>query len=406
MLSSATPSPASSTAVGGSPASSPHTPTQRPFAAAPATVSCDKPQDRGLRPGQQRSQPLVPALGRHRVLGQVVRADREEVDVLGEAGGGQRRRGDLDHDPELDRCVDPGIGPRALEHRPRRSDLLERRHHRQHHLERMLGRHAQDRAELSREHVLALQRRGARRGRRGTGWPPAACGSAGSGLSAPASSVRTTSTRPSRARAIWRSVSSCSSSSGNVGAVQEQELGTEQADPLRPKLDRARGLLRPTRGSRTPRSARRRGSRPAHAPARARHARSAGPPARGARSHPGARPPAARRKSVPLPRRAARRSPRRRLSTRFPQADHGGQAERPGQDRGVRRGRAVRGGDSGHPRGIERRRVGGSQLAGDDDSLGTRTGPRGRRSTPTRPGGPRRAHRPPVPGAAARRAHR
>ena len=47
--------------------------------------------------------------------------------------------------------------------------------------------------------------------------------------------------------------------------------------------------------------------------------------------------------------------------------DHGRQPERTGEDRGVRGGGAVGGGDPGHAARIERRGIGRGQLAGDYD---------------------------------------
>ena len=71
---------------------------------------------------------------------------------------GQRRGGDLDHDPELERRVDPGVGPGLLQRGAGGLDLVERRDHRQHRLDRVLGGDAQDRAELGGEHLGALER--------------------------------------------------------------------------------------------------------------------------------------------------------------------------------------------------------------------------------------------------------
>ena len=67
-------------------------------------------------------------------------------------------------------------------------------------------------------------------------------GSAGSGLSAPASSVRTISGRPPSAAAISRSVCGLLVLAGQLVAAQEQELGAQQADAL--------GARAPPRGPR------------------------------------------------------------------------------------------------------------------------------------------------------------
>ena len=90
MLSSRTPSPASCTAASGSPASSPHTPTQRPCASAAATTCAMSASTGGRAASSRPATRRVAALGGHRVLREVVRADREEVDLARERA---RRRG-------------------------------------------------------------------------------------------------------------------------------------------------------------------------------------------------------------------------------------------------------------------------------------------------------------------------
>ena len=89
------------------------------------------------------------------------------------------------------------------------------------------------------------------------GLASAGIGSAGSGLSAPASSVRTTSGRPSSATAISRRVSACSSSSGSC---RDRGRGTRcAAGPRpRPRAPRPSPPRRPSRGWRRPPPARRR----------------------------------------------------------------------------------------------------------------------------------------------------
>ena len=102
-----TPRPASSTAAAGSPASSPHTPTQRPCAAAASTVACDQAQHGGLRAGEQRRRGARRRARRPSCTGsgrwcRPRRSRRASARLL----GGQRGGGDLDHDPELERRVD------------------------------------------------------------------------------------------------------------------------------------------------------------------------------------------------------------------------------------------------------------------------------------------------------------
>ena len=117
-----------------------------------------------------------------------------------------------------------------------------RRHHRQHHLDRVLGGDAQDRAQLGREHVGALERRAGSRGRRGTGSPRAASAAPAAACRRPASSVRTTSGRPSSATAISRRVSACSSSSGSSARSRNRNSVRSRPTPSAPSST-ARGRL-------------------------------------------------------------------------------------------------------------------------------------------------------------------
>ncbi len=91
------PRPTSTQASNGSAAASPHTPTGLPTArpaCAVRAMSCEHGRlPRVGEPGQLAAQPV----DRHRVLRQVVGADRQEVDVLEDAVREQRRRRDLDH---------------------------------------------------------------------------------------------------------------------------------------------------------------------------------------------------------------------------------------------------------------------------------------------------------------------
>ena len=240
MLSSVTPRPASRTAAAGSPASSPHTPTQRPWAWRPRDRGLHQSQHRRLGSGEQRGQPGVAALGGHRVLGEVVGAQGEEVDVGGQARRRERRRRDLHHDPELHGGVDPGVRPRLIEQLARGGDLGQRGDHRQHRLDRVLGGDAQDGAELRGQHARGGPAPAGCRAPRGTGCPPAASAAPGSGLSAPASRVRTISGRPSSATAISRSVSACSSSPGSSSRPRNRNSVRSRPTPSAPSCNGVR----------------------------------------------------------------------------------------------------------------------------------------------------------------------
>ena len=91
------PSPTSTQASNGSAAASPQTPTGLPAscpAPAVSAISCRTAGCQGsVSPASSAAQPV----GRHRVLRQVVRADRQEVDVLQDPVGQQRGRRHLDH---------------------------------------------------------------------------------------------------------------------------------------------------------------------------------------------------------------------------------------------------------------------------------------------------------------------
>ena len=123
MLSSVTPRPASRTAAAGSPASSPHTPTQRPWAAAPATVACTRRSTAGWGPASSAASRASP---RSAAIVYWVRSlvpSEKKSTWGGQARGGQRRRRDLDHDPQLERRVDPVSAPGLVEQLPGGADL-------------------------------------------------------------------------------------------------------------------------------------------------------------------------------------------------------------------------------------------------------------------------------------------
>ena len=180
------------------------------------------------------------------------------------------------------------------------------------------------------------------------GLASAGIGSAGSGLSAPASSVRTTSGRPSSARGDLAQRLGLLVLVGQLRAVEEEELGAQQADALGAELHRlgrlggraqvgedlhARAVAH---GAGLVRALERRGAARGGALAALLAARSTS--AAGSTSErPG----------------VAVEQQRRALVDRehgVAEPDGGGQAERAGEDRGVRGDRAVGGGDPAHER--------------------------------------------------------
>ena len=243
----------------------------------PSTVARDRARSTaGCGPASRAASARVAALGGQRVLGQVVGADREEVDVRrGASAAVSAAAGTSTMIPTSSGASMPVRGPRRVEQRARGAALAERRHHREHHLDRVLGRGAQDRAQLGPEQLRARRARGGCRAGPGTGWPRAAAAATGSGLSAPTSSVRTTSGRPSeRAR---RSRAASRPARPRRAAARGRGRGTRCAAGRRPRRP-ARPPPRPRRPSRCwrrPRRARRRAWRPARARARARAARRA-----------------------------------------------------------------------------------------------------------------------------------
>ena len=127
---------------------------------------------------------------------------------------------------------------------PRRRDLLRPCHHRQHHLQRMLGRPTRRiaRSWVANSSGRASASRTPRTPR--NGFASGGIGRAGSGLSAPASSVRTISGRPSSARAISRRVSACSSSLGSSARSRNRNSVRSSPTPSAPELHGRRRLGR------------------------------------------------------------------------------------------------------------------------------------------------------------------
>ena len=270
MLSSVTPRPANSSAP---PDRRRARRRRRPSGRArppPATVSFTSRSTAGWGPvssGASRSSPRSAAIVYW--VRSLVPSEKKST-CSRQPRRGQRGRRDLDHDPELERRVDPGLDPGLLQRGPRGLDLGERRDHRQHHLERMaLGGDAEDRAQLGGQHLRALPAPGGSRGRRGTGSPRAAS-------AAPAAACRRrrrACARPAGGRrARPRSRAASRPARPRPGARRGRGTGTRCGAGRRPRR-RARPpcvrLVRPSRGSRTPRSGCRRGWRRSRARARA-----------------------------------------------------------------------------------------------------------------------------------------
>ena len=283
----------------------------------------------------------------------------------------QREPGHLDHhaDLELD------VAAHLVEQRPRGADLLERRDHREHDLQRVVRGDAHDRPQLGPEELglgeaeadpataeervvlrlLAQERQrlvGARVERADHDRPPVeGLGDLG------------------QDRDLLVLVR-------RVAAVEEEELGPQQPDALGALLGGGARLGGGCRRSRTPRPGCRRRARPARrrVPARRRARRRAPSRRRSASattSSPGAT------SIVPAaPSTDERRAVRDREQRRA-RADHGGDPERAGEDRRVARGPAAGGRDRVRVLGIEPRRLAGRELVGEHDArLGRRDGGR------------------------------
>ena len=90
-----------------------------------------------------------------------------------ELAGLERGRRHLDHRADLDRLRGADVAARRVEQPARREDLVERGDHREHHGDGVLGRDAQDGAQLRREEVGVHEREAQPAASRGTGSPPA-----------------------------------------------------------------------------------------------------------------------------------------------------------------------------------------------------------------------------------------
>ena len=105
---------------------------------------------------------LVPTVNRQGVLDQIVRADGEEIDLLGQPVGDEGRRRHLDHHAQ--RHVGIARDPLAQEVAPHlvhdgsgAQVLAHAAHHREHHPHLAVRRRAEGAAELGAEDVFALQ---------------------------------------------------------------------------------------------------------------------------------------------------------------------------------------------------------------------------------------------------------
>ena len=111
--SSRTPRPSNNDVAVASPASSPQTPTQRPWCPGGDGGGLDEPEHRWVQRVRQCRDVFVAAIGGEHVLRQVVRADREEVDRGCQGRRRERRGGHLDHDAGLELRAGPD-GPSSL----------------------------------------------------------------------------------------------------------------------------------------------------------------------------------------------------------------------------------------------------------------------------------------------------
>ena len=192
---------------------------------------------------------------------------------------------------------------------------------------------------------------------------------AGSGLSAPASRVRTTSGRPSSATAIRLQRLRLLLFAGQFVAIQKQELGPQQPDALGPELDGPRSLAGGAevgehleRGYRLalPRARRARERASCGSPVLTLGALSRGVELSDRRLD-------LNRSAVAVDQQASHRFAI--ASAERADADDRGKTERPGDDRRVGRRGAARCHDSGDERGVEGGGVGGCELVADDDPM-------------------------------------
>ena len=114
-----------------------HTPTPTP-AGSTLAGDADQLKQAGVERVTDRSDGLVVAVGGHRVLGQVVSADGQEVDMTGERRCLERGRGHLDHhaDLKIGRSLPAGPADCLIQKPSRREQFVECADHREHHTDR------------------------------------------------------------------------------------------------------------------------------------------------------------------------------------------------------------------------------------------------------------------------------
>src|SRR5581483_849484 len=123
----------------------------------------DGGQDGGMQRLVEPRDLAIVAIDREEVLDQVVRADREEVDLPDELRRERDRGRDLDHHADRHRGVEVAsllaqLLLRLLEQLLHLPDLLDARDHREEHPDPTRGGHAEDRAQLHLEEFRHLER--------------------------------------------------------------------------------------------------------------------------------------------------------------------------------------------------------------------------------------------------------
>ncbi len=319
-------------------------------AGAGLTDLAHQAEHRGVPRVLERGDRTEQAVGGHRVLREIVRADRREVGVREHTVGEQRAGGDLDHDTGR---LQPVLASETGEV----GGLLDRGDHRRHDPEVGGGRGVGlgEGGELLPEDVLARAER------------PEAAQSQGGVLlvGVVEEGQRLVGSRVEHAhddllaRERLQEFAVCLSLLGHRGRLsrgEEQELGAEEPDALRPARDRVGGVCRLP-------EVREQRDRRAVGEGAGRERRVVGHPA-GRRTFGGT--------GALLLRRLLRddagggvddhRVPGRQ---RVPpaDADHGDDALLPGEDRRVGGGSAVGGDEGEHPVEVEQSRVGGSEVA-------------------------------------------
>ncbi len=124
-------------------------PRDAPAAAAAATA--------GMQRLVEIGHAFVGAIDGQRVLDEIVGADGEEVGLLRQQVGGQRRRRHLDHRADRDGARLAEFLGHVAHHGAGRPHLLDRRHEREHDAELPVRRGAQQRPQLRAQHVGVRQ---------------------------------------------------------------------------------------------------------------------------------------------------------------------------------------------------------------------------------------------------------